>query len=142
MFLRCPGQRLKRKVRGLDLQVQRGSALLSAESVGDTCSLLISLAFPEAQPPLSTLRYIHLFLLRSGPAHYSLLLLRQTLIAGSVYRIGRGVGPPGNDRKIHDGGEMQPANNTEKYKLAENVDGGSIRSIQWTDGASVDALTI
>lgn len=55
---------------------------------------------------------------------------------GSVYWIGRGVGPTENDRKIHDGEEMQPTNK-EKYKLAQNVEGRSILSIQGTDGANV-----
>lgn len=45
---------------------------------------------------------------------------------------------------MHDGGEMQPTNTSEeKYKLAQNVDGGdggSMLSIQETDGASVDTL--
>lgn len=62
-----------------------------------------------------------------------------TLSVGSVYRIGRGVGPTGNDRKIHDGEEMQPTNK-EKYKLAQNVDGRSILSIQGTDGETVETL--
>lgn len=116
----------KHKVRSRDLEVQNRSALFNAAFFSYTCSVIISLAFPEAQPPLSALQYLHLFLFRSGPAHYSLLLQRQTLIAGCVYRIGRGVGPPGNDRKIHDAGEMQPTNNTEKYKLAQNVDGTTV----------------
>lgn len=40
----------KRKVRSRDLEVQNGSALFNAAFVRNTCSVIITLTFPEAQP--------------------------------------------------------------------------------------------